>query len=311
MLSRAAERVYWTGRYLERAENTARIVQQYSQLLLDLPREVGVGWTELVRIVGAMDAFRATGKPDTESDILEFLLADTEGYSSLAYSLRMARENIRNTRDLLPQEAWENVNELYQEARRSLGPAASGEDRFEVLAECIGECQKISGILTGTVSHHSPYHFLTLGRSIERADMTSRIIDVAAAYIQYNEPLVRRYGSSVWTNVLKSVSAFQMYRQYCQPQVEGVRVIGFLMGDRAFPRSIAFCVDSARSSCAALPRGRDSSTALDAADDLLQPLPAEQVSAAKVTALMDTVQQRLAEAHHAVAATWFLHEEGA
>jgi uncharacterized alpha-E superfamily protein len=83
------------------------------------------------------------------------------------------------------------------------------------------------------------------------------------------------------------------------------------MGDRAFPRSIAFCVDSARSSCAALPRGRDSSTALDAADDLLQPLPAEQVSAAKVTALMDTVQQRLAEAHHAVAATWFLHEEGA
>ncbi len=311
MLSRAAERVYWTGRYLERAENTARIVQQYSQLLLDLPQEVGVGWPELVRIVGAMDAFRATGKSDTESDILGFLLADTEDYSSLAYSLRMARENIRNTRDLLPQEAWENVNELYQEARRSLGPAASGEDRFEVLAECIGECQKISGILTGTVSHHSPYHFLTLGRSIERADMTSRIIDVAAAYIQHNERLVRRYGSSVWTNVLKSVSAFQMYRQYCQPQVEGVRVIEFLMGDREFPRSIAFCVDSARSSCAALPRGGDTSAALDGVDGLLQPLPAEQMSAAKVTALMDTVQQRLADAHQVVTATWFLHADGA
>ena len=307
MLSRAAERVYWTGRYLERAENTARIVQQYSQLLLDLPDEVGVGWSELVRRVGAMDAFRASGKPDNETGILEFLLADSEGSTSLAYSLRMARENIRITRDLLPHEAWENVNELYQETRRSLGPAASGEDRFEVLAECIGECQKISGILTGTVSHHSPYQFLSLGQSIERADMTSRIIEVAAAYIQHNERLVRRYGSSLWTNVLKSVSAFQMYRQYCQRQVQGFRVIDFLVCDRAFPRSMAFCMDRARSSCKALPRGETTSAALEEVDNLLLPIPADRISAADVTALMDTVQRRLADVHMAVAATWFLH----
>jgi uncharacterized alpha-E superfamily protein len=223
----------------------------------------------------------------------------------------MARENIRNTRDLLPTEAWENVNELYQDTRRSLAPAASGDDRFEVLAECIGECQKISGILTGTVSHHSPYHFLSLGRNIERADMTSRIIDVAAAYIQHNERLVRRYGSSLWTNVLKSVSGFQMYRQFCQPQVQGFRVIDFLLRDRAFPRSIAFCVDSARANCAALPRGGDTTTALDAVDSLLQPISAEGLSAADVTKLMDTVQLRLGDAHGAVAATWFLHEDAA
>ena len=245
------------------AENTARLVQQYSQLLLDLPEEVGVAWYELVRIVGATEAFRASGRPDTETGILDFLLADTAGQASLAYSLRMARENIRNTRDLLPHEAWENVNELYQETRRSLAPAAGGEDRFEVLAECIGECQKIGGILSGTLSHHSPYHFLSLGQSIERADMTSRIIDVAAAYIQHNERLVRRYGSSLWTNVLKSVSGFQMYRQYCQPQVEGVRVIDFLLRDQAFPRSIRFCIDSARSSCTKLPRAESTRAALE------------------------------------------------
>ncbi len=311
MLSRAAQRVYWTGRYLERAENTARIVQQYSQLLLDLPEEVGVGWFELVRIVGATDAFRASGKPETETGILEFLLADAEGYSSLAYALRMARENVRNTRDLLPHEAWESVNELYQEARRSLGPAANNEDRFEILSECIGDCQKISGILTGTLSHHSPYHFLSLGQSIERADMTSRIIDVATAYIQHNERLVRRYGSSLWTNVLKSVSGFQMYRQYCQPQVEGYRVIDFLLRDRAFPRSIAFCVDNARSSCAALPRCHDTGVALDGVEGLLQPIRADHLSAAEVSTLMDNVQKRLGDAQQAVAVTWFLHEGGA
>lgn len=311
MLSRAAERIYWTGRYLERAENTTRMVQQYSQLLLDLPEEVGVGWYELVRIAGATDAFRATGNPDTERGILEFLLADRGGQTSLSYSLRMARENIRNTRDVLPHEAWENVNELYQETRRSLAPAAGDEDRFEVLADCIGECQKISGILNGTLSHHSPYHFLSLGQSIERADMTSRIIDVAAAYIQHNERLVRRYGSSLWTNVLKSVSGFQMYRQYCQPQVEGVRVIDFLVSDPAFPRSIAYCVDSARSSCAALPRGEETRAALDSVESLLQPISADRVSATEVTTLMDNVQRRLGSVHRAVAATWFLYEDGA
>jgi uncharacterized alpha-E superfamily protein len=311
MLSRAAERIYWTGRYLERAENTARLVQQYSQLLLDLPEEVGVAWYELVRIVGATDAFRASGKPDTETGILEFLLADSGGQTSLAYSLRMARENIRNTRDLLPHEAWENVNELYQETRRTLGPAAGDEDRFEVLAECIGECQKISGILNGTLSHHSPYHFLSLGQSIERADMTSRIIDVAAAYIQHNERLVRHYGSSLWTNVLKSVSGFQMYRQYCQPQVEGSRVIDFLLCDEAFPRSIRYCADSARSSCTKLPRAETARAALESVKDLLRPIPVDRMSAAEVTALMDSVQQRLGAVHQAVAATWFLHEDGA
>jgi len=310
MLSRAAERVYWTGRYLERAENTARIVQQYSQLLLDLPEEVGVGWSELARIVGAAGAFRASGRPATETGIIEFLLADTESYSSLAYALRMARENIRNTRDLLPHEAWENVNELYQYARHELAPAVRGEDRFEVLAECIGDCQKIGGILTGTVSRHSPYHFLTLGRSIERADMTSRIIDVAAAYIQHNERLVRRYGSSLWTNVLKSVSGFQMYRQYCQPQVEGYRVIEFLLRDPAFPRAIAFCMARARTSCDALPKGASTIAALDAVSALLKPIPEDHLTAADVSGLMDKVQQRLGGAHQAVAMTWFLHGDG-
>jgi uncharacterized alpha-E superfamily protein len=306
MLSRAAERVYWTGRYLERAENTARIVQQYSQLLLDLPPEAGVEWSELVRIVGAADAYRASGNAETETAILLFLLADTSGSSSLAYALRMARENIRNTRDLLPQESWENVNELYQYAVYSLMPAAQGQNRFDVLAETIGRCQQINGSLRGTMSHHSPYHFLVLGQSIERADMTSRIIDVAAAYVQHNERLVRRYGSSLWTNVLKSVSGFQMYRQYCQPQVEGFRVIDFLLRDAAFPRAIACCLEEAKASCNKLPRAEQAIAALDDVAARIEPLPGDRLTAVDVSALMDSLQKTLGNVHQAVVDTWFL-----
>ncbi len=306
MLSRAAERVYWSGRYLERAENTARIVQQYSQLLLDLPPEVGVDWRELIRIFGVADSFAARGADDDETAILQFLLAERDGACSLAYSVQMARENIRNTRDLLPQEAWENINELYRFTRDSLALAAAGENRFEVLAECIGRCQQINGILLGTMSYLSPHHFLTLGQSIERADMTSRIIDVAAAYIQKNEQLVRRYGSTLWTNVLKSVSGFQMYRQYQQPQVDGLRVIEFLLFDPAFPRAIRACIDSALESSEALPRSADTAASLKSVQHVLDSSVVSGMDAAGISALMDDLQKRLAGAHRSVAATWFL-----
>lgn len=311
MLSRAAERVYWTGRYLERAENTARIVQQYSQLLLDLPVEAGVEWTELVRIVGAAAAYRDSGKDETEAQILDFLLADRSSPVSLIFAIGMARENVRNTRDLLPQESWENVNELYQYALKSLTPAVEGRNRFDVLSEVIGRCQQINGVLRGTMSHHTPFHFLVLGQSIERADMTSRIVDVAAAYVQHNETLVRRYGSSLWTNVLKSVSGFQMYRQYCQPQVEGFRVIDFLLRDTAFPRAVGACVEQAKASSARLPRAERTVAALDGVASAIESSSGGQMTATDVSHWMDELQKGLGHVHQAIVDTWFLPGDSA
>lgn len=311
MLSRAAERVYWTGRYLDRAENTARIVQQYSQLLLDLPNEAGVEWAELVRIVGAAAAYRDCGWDETEASILEFLLADRSSPSSLMFALSMARENVRNTRDLLPQESWENVNELYQYALKNLKPAAAGRNRFDILSEVIGRCQQINGVLRGTMSHHTPFHFLVLGQNIERADMTSRIIDVAAAYVQHNEVLVRRYGSSLWTNVLKSVSGFQMYRQYCQPQVEGFRVIDFLINDTAFPRAVACCLEQAGASSAKLPRAEQTVAALERVASSIEGTSGKRMTATDVSRCMDELQKRLGDVHRAIVDTWFLPGDSA
>lgn len=307
MLSRAAERVYWLGRYLERAENTARIVQQYSQLLLDLPEEVGVEWQELVAIFGAGEAVERLDGNSRERAVLDFLLADPDSPSSLAHSIRMARDNVRNSRDLLPQEAWENANELHQYARENLAAASQGRNRFEVLADCIGRCQQVNGIFIGTMSHESPFHFLSLGQNIERADMTSRIIDVAAAYLQQNEALVLRYGSTLWTNVLKSVSGFQMYRQYYQPEVEGLAAIDFLLNDRTFPRAIGACLETARRHAGALPHGGDVRSALDEVQaNLPSPLPGN-LDGAAVSRLMDELQLELADVNSVIVSTWFRH----
>ncbi len=306
MLSRAAERIYWTGRYLERAENTARIVQQYSHLLLDLPDEVGVEWGELVDIFGATDAFKEADTRNQDAAIRNFLLANSDSGTSLLYSIKMARDNIRNARDLLPQESWEGANEFFQYARRELAATTSSENLFDVLSECIARCQQINGVLIGTMSHDSPYFFLTLGQSIERADMTSRIIDVAAAYLQQNERLVLRYGSTLWTNVLKSVSGFQMYRQYCQPEVEGLMVIDFLLNDEKFPRAMRACMETAKHTAECLPRSGHLIHSLERTENALpSPLP-DDLDGAQVSDLMDTLQQRLGDAHTAVVETWFL-----
>lgn len=304
MLSRAAERVYWLGRYLERAENTARIVQQYSQLLLDLPDEVGVGWDELITVFGARSTFN---QPDTgEGSVLRFFISDAESSASLAFSIRMARENLRNSRDLLPTESWEAVNELSQFARRRLGDVMDDEDRFEVLSECIARSQTISGSLIESMSHGPPYQFLRLGRALERADMTSRIVDVATAHVRKDPDLVARFGSELGTNVLKSVSGFQMYRQYCAPRVDGRRVVEFLTRDTLFPRAIAYCINRCSKACAALPRGEATKAALDLIADQLARTPDPGLDAFDVSDIMDRLQSDIGQVHAHVAKTWFL-----
>ena len=136
--------------------------------------------------------------------------------------------------------------------------------------------------------------------------MTSRIIDVAAAYLQKNERLVLRYGSTLWTNVLKSVSGFQMYRQYVQPAVEGTAVIDFLLNDTAFPRAVRASILAARQTTQLLPRGEQLVHALEKVNRALpSPLP-DDLDGKTVSEMMDTLQQRLAAAHVAVVDTWFL-----
>lgn len=306
MLSRAAERVYWIGRYLERAESTARIVQQYSHLLLDMPAAAGVDWLELVRVVGAADEFDASARPSSEREVLEFLLADPFCTSSLVWALRCARENLRNTRDLLPGEAWESANELHRFAQAKLAAAARGDNRFELLDECIARCVHVHGIFDTAMSHGTPFRFLRLGQHLERADMTSRIVDVAAAYIQHNEPLVQRYGMSLWSNVLRSVSGMQMYRQYRQPQLVGHDVIDFLVCDTLFPRAIARCLSRVRHNAALLPRDGATRAAVDSAEELLGKLPQLHPDAAAVSDCIDELQLRLGRVHDTIAATWFL-----
>ncbi|HYN76820.1 MAG TPA: alpha-E domain-containing protein, partial [Lamprocystis sp. (in: g-proteobacteria)] len=176
MLSRVAENIYWLGRYVERAENTARIVSVNANLLLDLPRGIAPGWAPLVYITGANAQFEEHYQDYSERHVVHFLLGDERNSGSTLYALGAARENCRTIRDFVPREAWESLNELYLYARDELARGTSKGGRHTYLKHIIQSAQGFNGLLSGTMLHDQGYEFLHLGRFLERADMTTRII---------------------------------------------------------------------------------------------------------------------------------------
>jgi uncharacterized alpha-E superfamily protein len=177
MLSRVAERTYWAARYLERIENTVRLIGVYDKLMFDLPKNVGIGWYNLITINSAEEAFNERYKIHDERNVVKFLLGDDTNPSSVTASLKFARENLRTSRDVVPAESWEMINELHLFVVENLQKGVNRSQRFNFLDGVIKSCQQIQGLMVGTMPRDVVWYFMKLGRNIERADMTTRLVD--------------------------------------------------------------------------------------------------------------------------------------
>jgi uncharacterized alpha-E superfamily protein len=306
MLSRVAERMYWGARYLERAENTARLVRVYDAALLDLPGEAGIGWGLLVEICAAREAFAARYAKGGDRETLKFLISDGESPSSIIASLGQARENFRTTRDLCPTEAWRSVNELYLYGRKTLPRAVSPRGRHEALSEIVRRVQQIAGLLSGTMSHGDAYHFIRIGRGLERADMTTRIIDVAAAALLRASEPETRLDNTLWMAVLKSLSGYQMYRQYVRRRIRAEDVIHFLLSDLLFPRAVFHCLAELETSILRLPNHEGPLRQVLRLQRIVDERTPQKVYEAALHGLMDELQLELGGVHQQLAANWFL-----
>jgi uncharacterized alpha-E superfamily protein len=255
MLSRVAENLYWLGRYVERAENAARIVTVNANLLLDLPGDIAPGWQPLIAISGSDDKFRSKYSDYLEHNVVSFLVGDFDYPNSILVCLNHARENARTIRDIVPREAWERMNELFLFAQGNLESGLSRRGRFAYLREIIQGAQAIAGILEGTMNHDAGYEFLRIGQMLERADMTTRIIDVRSeTLLPETASGLRPYENIQWISVLKSLTAYQMYRQKMQVRVRRADALKFLLQNEYFPRSFYYCVSTAETSVRQLPR---------------------------------------------------------
>lgn len=301
LLSRAAENLYWAARYLERAEDTARVVREHTSLMADLPRTVGVTWAPLLAIT-ATD--RVAGSADDERAIVAHLVADRDNPSSIVASVSRARDNLRSVREQLPRELWNAANDLYLFVHSDIADGVARATRHRFLDRVIAGRQRIDGVALGTMSRTEPSTFLRLGTDIERADMTTRVLDVGAATIiaQGERPA---HAEAQWSSVLRSLAALVMFRRTVSDPQTGPSVVRFLLQDEAFPRSVRFCLDDVTAACHRLPRSDDLAAAARAGAALASLPVTDPLDPQELRVHLDRLQTGIAELHDRIATIYF------
>lgn len=254
MLSRVANSIYWTNRYMERIENYARFVGVNFNLALDLPPNIDEQWEPLLIATADDLLFYQYYENPTREDVIHFMTFDKRNPNSIMSCLTEARENARTIRETITKEMWESINALYLQLR-----SVSYEDlhRMDQLQKFFDEikknCQLYHGIVDSTFTRNEAWHFGRMGRHVERADKSSRFLDVKYFTLQQdsNPASGSTHELMTWTAVLKSVSAYNMYRQ-THRALNPINIVGFLILDRLFPRSIAYCMRQAELSLYAI-----------------------------------------------------------
>ncbi len=308
MLSRVAERMYWFGRYVERIENTARLISVNTNLVLDLPN-IKYIWGSLISITGYEQQFSDRFSVMDEKNVIKFLLNDES--CSILMAVKMARENARTTREIMPNEAWEKINRLYLHLNKNIEKGIKRDGRHKLLGEIIAQCQELTGYLAGCMSLDESYNFMKIGSDLERADMTTRILDVGCLNLlnpEHSE--IREYEMILWMNVLQSLTAYQMYRQHVDDRINGEDVAEFLIKDESFPRAVSHCLSDVNASFTLLPNHEDplrrvTQTQRNVSNaDIPVMLESEDMHL-----FIDEIQADLAAIHSQLSVTWFGQEQ--
>lgn len=306
MLSRVANSLYWIGRNVERAENTARLISVTSHLQLDLPKGIRQGWKSIVNILGNEASFRELGIENDERQIIKFLIGELKHPGSILGSLHAAREDARTVRDVLPREAWEEINSVYQTAKTDAPKGYWPKNRHAYLQQVVRGAQTITGILSGSMLHDETYQFVRLGRNLERADMTTRIIDVRSAdLVPPAEHELTPFENIQWMSVLKSLTGYQMYRRAVLEPVRRRDVLEFLFKERRFPRAVLHCVGEIEGCAHALKKNTRVVARIREVAATVEAVNPGALSQAELHVLIDELQLGLAGIDEAVRETYF------
>ena len=278
MLSRVAESLYWMSRYMERAASVGRCVDVNLHLLLDLPDLFEGQWDAVVKITGDSAAFnRRYGAADADAqsavqfrafdklvdtmlgeldanaqNVIQFLAFDRANPNSIASCVAAARENARSVREIISSEAWEELNVFYLNVTSPDTRQRALSNPAEFFRGVRRAGHAIAGVMIETMSREEAWHFSRMGRLLERADQTTRILDLKYFLLL---PGARTVGTAVddihWMAILRSAGAFEMYRKV-YGRVAAARIVSFLVLDTQFPRSVRYCVNNAESSLRAI-----------------------------------------------------------
>lgn len=258
MLSRVADSMFWMSRYIERAENVARFIDVNLQMILDGVAPTGDGfstgsqWEPLVITSGDHEEFRKRYGEASMENVIQFLTFDRENSNSLISSVYAARENARTIRESISQSMWEALNAFYLMVKDAAARSRFSETPHEFFSAVKNASHLFVGAAGATMARGEAWHFCRMGRLLERADKTSRIVDVKY-FILLPSPqeIGTAFDDNQWAAVLKSVSALESYRRK-HGNIAPEKVVEYLVLDREFPRAVFNCLDKADQSLHAI-----------------------------------------------------------
>ncbi|MBR9842310.1 MAG: alpha-E domain-containing protein [Rhodobacteraceae bacterium] len=270
MLGRTAGGLFWMFRYLERAENTARLIETGWRIALTRSEGAETEWESVVNTAGLRDAFLSKHDSFDSQAVINFLLRDRDTPSSVLAALGAARSNARMVRTALSSEVWEATNECWMAIKDALARPVTTRTLPEILAAIRYRTAVVRGALHGTMLRNDIFAFARLGTFIERADNTARILDVKYYVLLPSAAFV---GSSMdntqWETILRSVSAERAFRWLHAGESSPLAIADFLILDQRMPRSLAFCCTEIRDNLAMLEREYgERSPCMDLADHL-------------------------------------------
>ena len=242
LLGRTANGLYWMNRYIERAENMARLVDAGLRMALTRTQDASEEWTSVIISSGSDVAFADKYSEYTAANVTDFLLRDVSNPSSVMSSIETARTNARMVRTALTRETWESINEAWMALKRMLAKPIDERELPAVLDAIKRETALIRGAFYGTMLRNEIFDFAQMGTFIERADNTARILDVKYYVLL---PSISWVGSSLdnyqWESILRSVAAHRSYRWVYDVEYKPTNIADFLILNVRMPRSLAFC----------------------------------------------------------------------
>lgn len=313
MLARHAESLYWAGRYLERAEDAARMLDvTYHGLLESPPAQARSTWQDLLRVLSLDHEFPwPPNGTDLAPLVSEFLVLDTDNPGAIANALFRARENVRSVRELVSTELWEAINGFWLELQGMNLRVQLRTQPYELYGLVRRRCQTVSGVAAETMPRDEGWRFLMLGWMLERAEMTCRLLNVRWAELS---DAGRPDAFHALLGVLKSASASEAYRKLYGATVRPTHVVEFLLLDKAFPRSVLYCLRQADKDLSRLPTSENGD--LNRPQRLIGRLKADlefrdvaELLAGDLHAFLDHVQHGVRDVADAVGDTYFRNAE--
>jgi uncharacterized alpha-E superfamily protein len=265
---------------------------------------VPLTWEPLLAITGARTDFDRSYPEADESSIIRFLVADRTNEGSILRSIENTRENMRTTREVLPRQVWQIVNDVYLYVASNAVDGIGRSTRGRFLERVIAEAQRVRGVLYGSMSRDDAFLFLRLGYNIERADLATRVLDVRAGTL-VDDTQSRAFEDVQWTSVLRSLSALQMYHRATRSPVEGPTTLRFLLHDLTFPGAVAHCLHNVASCVDALPHPKLIAPQCDEALTTLGVFPTVELSPSLLHDSVDQLQLAIGRIHEQIAEAYF------